>query len=335
VVAHSEHIDQLIARYLAGEALPEEAVQLDDWLELSEDNRHYFAQMQKVYRADAALADQPAYNADAAWSMVKDGMSRVKPQAKVVPFYSRYATQLVAAAVALLVGLPLMLFYAGILSPETTNQLASNDVVGKAYRLADRSEVVLNRNSVVTYTSKYGKKDRRVKLQGEAFFEVAHLKDKPFLVEANGVTIEDIGTAFNVKAYDTTNTVEVYVETGSVRFYTSSNNSITLVAGQIGIYNKTTNTFTVKGAANSNAIAYKTKQFVFVDTPLEVALKELCAVYDVQIELSSPALNGCKITVNFNNEPVESVLDIIAETLGLTVEKTASGYRLNGMGCAQ
>ena len=333
MVAHSEHIDQLIARYLAGEALPEEAVQLDDWLDLSLENQRYFAQMQRVYREAKPSVDQPTYDANAAWVRVKEGMRRAKPAAKIVPLYRKYAALLVAATIALLVGVPLMLFYTGIVAPETTTALASNEIIGKAYQLADSSEVVMNKNSVVTYSSKYGKRERRVNLKGEAFFAVKHLADKPFVVEADGTLIEDIGTAFNVKAYDSTKTVEVYVETGSVRFYTSATNSITLVAGQIGIYIKATNTFTVKGASNSNAIAYKTKQLVFIDTPLAVVIKELYAAYDMQIELSNPELNQCKITVNFDNEPIESVLDIIAETLGIKVEKTPTGYRLNGIGC--
>lgn len=335
MVAHSEHIDQLIARYLAGEALPEEAVQLDDWLELSPGNRGYFAQVEQVYRKAHPLAQHPFYNSEIAWAKVKAGMRGAAPIAKVVPLYKRYAALLAAAAIALLVGLPLMLFYSGILSPETINQVASNETVGTSYTLTDSSEMVLNRNSIVTYSSKYGEHDRRVKLKGEAFFEVKHLKNKPFLVEVNGVVIEDIGTSFNVKAYDSTGTVEVYVETGSVRFYTSASNSVTLVAGQIGVYNKAADTFTVKGDANINVIAYKTKQFVFVDTPLDVALKELEAVYNMPIEVGNPALNHCRITVNFDNENIDSVLEIIAETLGLTVDKTSTGYRLNGEGCAR
>lgn len=333
MIAHSEHIDQLIARYLAGEALPEEAVQLDDWLDLSEDNLRYFTQMQKVFSEAKASTIQPNYNADAAWSKVKKGMSSVKPQAKVIPLYKRYAALMAAAAVTLVVGLPLMLYYTGILSPETNVALASNEIIGKTYQLTDSSEVVMNRNSVVTYTSKYGKRERRVALKGEAFFAVKHITDKPFVVEANGTLIEDIGTSFNVKAYDSTNTVEVYVESGLVRFYSGKSNGITLLAGQTGIYNKTTNTFTIKGDANKNAIAYKTKQFVFVDTPLEVAIKELCLVYDTKIEVANPRLNQCKITVSFDNENIDSILEIVAETLGLTVEKTSTGYLLKGEGC--
>ena len=334
MVAHSEHINQLIAHYLSGEALPDEAVQLDDWLELSVDNQRYFAQMQKVYRQSTAMAEQPTYNADTAWNKVKEAMHRPKPQAKAIPLYRRYAAQLAAAVVALVVGIPFLLYYTGVFLPVTTTELASNETIGKAYVLADSSHVVLNRNSVVTYSSTYGKHDRNVKLEGEAFFEVAHREGKPFIVEANGVSIEDIGTAFNVKAYDSTNTVEVYVETGSVRFYTSCSNSITLVAGQVGVYNKSSDTFSIKEMQSSNVIAYKTKHLVFVDTPLKDVVKELGLVYGVQVELSNVALGSRKITVSFSDESIESVLDIIAETLNLNVEKGVAGFRLKDVKCA-
>ncbi len=329
MVVDNEHIDQLIARYLAGEASPEEAVELDDWVEHSADNKRYFDQLRLLFNQGRGVLATPTFDVGAAWSSVAAGM-RAKPIAKVVPLYRRGWVQL-AASLLLLVGLPLWLFFGYFNSVSVTSYTAANQV--ETLQLKDSSKVVLNRHSRLSYTAAFGKSKRKVTLKGEAFFTVQHRSDKPFVVEANGTLVEDIGTAFNVIAYDSTSTVEVYVESGSVRFYTPQGDGITLVAGETGIYNKKTNTFSRKGMADPNVTAYKTKRFVFVDTPLRVVVRELSSVYGVDIALSTSAIENCKITVTFDNEKLENALEVIAETLNLNVTKLNNGYTLEGTGC--
>jgi len=329
LVVDNEHIDQLIARYLAGEASPEEAVLLDDWVEQSADNKRYFDQLRLLFNQGRGVSATPVFNVDAAWSTVAAGM-REKPIAKVVPLYRRGWAQL-AASLLLLVGLPLWLFFGYFKSVSVTSYAAANQI--ETLQLKDSSKVVLNRHSSLSYTAAFGKSKRKVTLKGEAFFTVQHRSNKPFVVEANGTLVEDIGTAFNVIAYDSTSTVEVYVESGSVRFYTPQGDGITLVAGETGIYNKRTKTFSRSGTANPNVTAYKTKRFVFVDTPLRVVVRELSSVYGVDIALKTSAIENCKITVTFDNEKLESAMEVIAETLNLNVTKLDNSYTLEGTGC--
>src|SRR5690606_27647289 len=74
---------------------------------------------------------------------------------------------------------------------------------GGQYRLTlpDGTKVIVNSETILRYPTQFGPKDRRVELIGEAYFEVTHDKDKPFVVRGNKQEIEVLGTAFNVSDY--------------------------------------------------------------------------------------------------------------------------------------
>jgi ferric-dicitrate binding protein FerR (iron transport regulator) len=172
-----------------------------------------------------------------------------------------------------------------------------------------------------------------VKLKGEAYFNIHHEDDKNFIIEASGVLIKDIGTSFNVKAYPGDSTVEVVVEEGKVMFYTDTDSGVYLSANGKGIYNKRTKTFTVE-EPELNVLAYKTKFFSFSDTTLRSVVEELNGVYDKKIILDQQ-LRDCHLTVSFNNEDIDEIAAIIAETLGLSIVKSETEIRLQGSGCAK
>jgi ferric-dicitrate binding protein FerR (iron transport regulator) len=197
--------------------------------------------------------------------------------------------------------------------------------------LPDGSDVFLNKKTELTYAFDKKKKNHVVKLKGEAYFNIQHDDEKTFIIDAAGVFIRDIGTSFNVKAYPDSNTVEVVVEHGKVMFYTDKDSGVLLSANGKGVYNKSTKAFTVE-QPEENALAYKTKFFIFSNTDLHTAVRELNGVYDKKIVLSQN-LRGCHLTVSFNNEDIDEIASVMAETLGLTIQKSGNEIRLDGPGC--
>ena len=85
--------------------------------------------------------------------------------------------------------------------------------------------------------------------------------------------------------------------------------------------------------ADTNVLAYKTKIFSFKDTDLKKAVEMINEIYDSKIVLGNPSIGQCRVTVNFNNDKIEDIADIIAETLSLSVEKKGAEFILNGSGC--
>ena len=174
---------------------------------------------------------------------------------------------------------------------------------------------------------------RKLKLRGEGYFEVKHDEEQPFQIESGKVIIEDLGTAFNIKAYPESDSVEVMVSEGEVRFYTIENEGLHLMAGESGIYLKQTQEFFKVEKIDSNVLAYKTGVLNFNNADLKTVIGKINEVYRSKISLKNPAIEQCKITVSFKNEKLDTIVEVIAETLHLTVEREKNRIILDGMSC--
>ena len=83
--------------------------------------------------------------------------------------------------------------------------------------LADGTKVYINSDSRIVYSNSYNKKTRVVSLEGEAYFEVAKDKEKPFIVKANGINVQALGTSFNIRAHKDDKSVAVILISGKVK----------------------------------------------------------------------------------------------------------------------
>jgi ferric-dicitrate binding protein FerR (iron transport regulator) len=199
--------------------------------------------------------------------------------------------------------------------------------------LPDGSKAVVNKGSSLSFEYNPKKKTRTAKLQGEAFFEVKHSEEETFIVETSGVFIQDIGTAFNIKNSGDGKLVEVQVREGEVRFFDDAGEGITLVAGETGQYDLGQKLFSKLQPEDENMSAWADRDFRFRNSPLKRVLKKLNEVYETPIELSSENLGECRITVNFRQDDIQTIADIIAETLGLSVSVEEGRILLSGESC--
>ena len=325
-------IDDLIGKYLAGEASADEQAFVESWMRSDEANRKYFTQFKVIFDKAGVVKDIPQFDTDAAWNKVKSklGGKQIRLSVKVDDggqagnYFWR-----IAASIVIVLGVGFFAYR--MLNTETTALQVATDTKPVADTLPDGSGVFLNKATTVAYTFNKKEKTHRVKLQGEAYFDIHHDDKKTFIVEAGEVLIKDIGTSFNVKAYPNSDTIEVVVEEGEVMFYAESNPGINLKAGGKGIYNRKTKTFAV-AEAEPNVTAYKTRFFIFSDNDLGTVVNKLNEVYDQKIIISD-SLKNCRITVTFNNENAEEIAQVIAETLGFTVKGSDRGILLEGKAC--
>lgn len=331
------YIDDLIAKYLAGETLPEEEKLLMQWIEESPENKKYFGDIQFVHNKAVASHKYVKVDTNRAWeklhAQIKSQPAVKAPVAIKMPVYKQMWFR-VAASVIILTGLFTILYnywptQGG--TPQSIVIASTDSTISRT--IAGSTKVVLNKKSKLVYSRKPGKKEVEVTLTGEAFIEVEHSKDTAFIVKADETFIRDIGTSFNVKAYPASQTIEVFVESGEIAFYTEQQQGISIKAGETGIYNKESKQFSKAEAQNLNVVAYKTRIFLFRHTRLADVVNELNAVYPETVTLSNPKLGDCTINVTFDNEPIQAVVNIIAETLGLQVTETNNGFILNGDYC--
>lgn len=331
---NNDYIDNLIALVLSAEATPEQFSELEQWKLASSENMEYFRQMKNLF--DAALsANIPiAFNSDKAWEKLQQEIryGKNKPVVRTLNLSKKYYDIIRIAAMLLLVaGIGFAVYK--VMNPTYTPAVfvESGEQV-KELTTPDSTHIVLNRNTSIEYA--YNHKRRVVKLNGEAYFDIANHPAQPFEVLAGGIIIRDIGTSFNVRAIEKNDSLVVNVTNGEVQMSTDGKNFLILKKGEEGIYLKSRDEFIKMAIADTNAIAYKTKIFVFENASLQTVAQKLSEVYNVNIVVAA-TISNCHLTATFKNESVDAIIDIIVETLQLKLIKDQQRIILDGTGCEQ
>lgn len=190
--------------------------------------------------------------------------------------------------------------------------------------LPDGTKVWLNAGSSLKYPMSFAKNERRVRLEGEAFFEVTKDSARPFKVLSKGQEIEVLGTAFNVNAYPDNTTIKTTLVKGKVKL--SNNNryseAIYLLPGQ-----QSTNTNNGKiQLANVDTApftAWKEGLFYFDETPLSDALQQIGRWYNVEVKYKGEVPQTHFYGRIKRSKPLRDVLDVLEEG-GLRFELSKS-----------
>ncbi|MBX2964050.1 MAG: DUF4974 domain-containing protein [Cyclobacteriaceae bacterium] len=315
-------MEDLIGKYITGEATGQETQLVREWCALSEENQKYVDHAKLIYEKTQA-DDGHVYNVDAAWEKVKEKINAGKVRTLSVVNLWRVAASL------LLISVLSYFLYLQFFSTEQLHLATQVEVITQA--LADNTELSLNKNSSAEVVYNERKKTGLIKLTGEATIVIKPEKEVDWLVQTDDLFIRDIGTTFNVNAYPANPVVEVSVIEGEVHFYTHQDDGIFIKAGEKGLYDKSTKQFS-KVEADPNVIAYKTLEFIFDDVALSDAVNQLSDIYNRKIVVAEN-LKTCRLTVSFTNEDLETILGIIAETLNLTITTSGTDIILNGDGC--
>ena len=164
-------------------------------------------------------------------------------------------------------------------------------------QLADGTRIYLNASSQLRYPTRFSPDQRQVFLEGEGYFEVASDAARPFSIQSGGLTIQVIGTSFNLQAYpdDATHRVTVISGTVKVSHPTTAQHTV-LQPGQQAIYSaKDQALTTVSVPAASASITWTDGTLMFDNTPLPEVIRVLNRKYDVHIRLANERLNDCRI----------------------------------------
>jgi ferric-dicitrate binding protein FerR (iron transport regulator) len=318
----SEHIEELIGKFLLGEASEKEALKLKEWCAISPENQKYLDDAQWILEK-AQLSDQTEFESEIAWIKVR---SKIKPEKgknrSISPLWK------IAASLVLLMGLT-YLFYIWMTPQQEFQYLSENKV--QTHLMPDLTEITLNQQSEIRVEYNQRKNKGTIHLSGEALINIPEGKKVNWIVEADDLLIEDIGTVFHVQAYPDSPVVEVSVQEGIVRFYSHSQDGITLQVGEKGTYDKSLKTFS-KSKSDPNVTAFKSGILDFQEEELGNVAAKLESFYGRTIILDGN-IAACRLTVAFDNEDLETVLSIISETLGLEVIYEDQLIRLRGDGC--
>jgi transmembrane sensor len=354
--------DSLLGKFLAGESDANESERVRHWLTES-DEQQEFNRFERIWETAGQLKSKnpeaPApVDTDAAWAKLKGRMnasaetqipSEVKreslPESHVeapvrplpTPARSPWTTYWrAAAAIILLVGLGWFGWQElrQGQTPERVEQLAvksKNKMVERL--LPDGTKVFLNKDSRIDYPEQFAADSREVTLTGEAFFDVKPDAARPFRIKAGEAIIQVLGTSFSVRAY--TKDVEVAVKTGKVQFAVKKQR-ILLIKNEQARYDVAKDTIQKAPRFDANLFSYKTGQLIFENERLEDIVRTLSTVYRTDIRLNNAKLANCRLTVGFeHNQPIDSVLAVTVEPLGLTWRHEGEHYYLYGEACRE
>ncbi|MEO5995187.1 MAG: FecR domain-containing protein [Chitinophagaceae bacterium] len=321
-----DHINNdLLVKFLVGEASADEQRLVENWLDSQVTNRKFFEHFKIIWEQSKDLSNRQSVNEVAAW---KRFQQRIHPGKSDNIIQTRRVYQWpflrVAAIFILVITGALLGFY--FLNNRPVNILAINSQrTSLVDTLPDGSVVILNKHSLINYPEKFTGSSRSITLKGEAFFTISPDKNKPFIIQVNGISIKVVGTSFNVKT--TGNNTEVIVETGVVEV-SRNNRSITLNPGEKIIVTKTDSLLVKLPVTDKLYNYYRTKQFYCDDTPLWKLIEYLNQAYSSNIVIGRKNVRTLPLTTVFDNKPLDSILVVIGETFNLSVVKSGDSIVL-------
>jgi ferric-dicitrate binding protein FerR (iron transport regulator) len=186
--------------------------------------------------------------------------------------------------------------------------------------LRDGTHLVLGPATRLTVRGELGAGTRDVELDGEAVFTVAHDARRPFVVRANRTTMRDVGTVFVVRAYREDAAVRVAVAEGEVALVGAS-----LRARDVATIDASGAVHIRRGVDVARYLAWTQGGLQFEDTPLKQVARDVGRAYGVEVTLADSALGGLHVTVRFDNQPLDVVLETVTRAVGARYEHTARG----------
>lgn len=318
-----------IIKYLANDCTEAEKDRVMQWINASSDNRAQFENLKKIWEASLHAPDAITPDFSKAWKNIsrKTGMEHSKNPTPQISIYTSRVMK-IAASILVIATMGFVLahwmFSKPVMLTKTNKSLSKMEI-----RLADGTEVCLNRNSSVVFPEKFYGKNREITMEGEAYFKVARDENHPFIVSANGTFIRVLGTSFNIKISGSEKIV-VSVLSGKVAFQSADNPSIgvQLEKGELGIFDKNKAVVKKESFTDENFISWETGILQFENKPLVEVAHVLSEYFSTNIEVNA-LLQHRQITVSFNNLSLSEVLDILKITLDIHITQSSGRIQFN------
>lgn len=306
-----EEFEKLIYDFLSGNITKEDLHKLNEWVYSSTENKDYFEKLKHTWLLSSGYDVRPFY-AERAYIRFLERIRKndIYKSKKRLVKYACYA----AAIILLLVTTTLIV--------NTFKGTTDNLLVSEVYaprksklkmKLPDGSVVWLNADSKLSYSEKFGRKNRNIQLTGEGYFEVKH-GEHPFIVQTDSTQIKVLGTKFNIKNYSNEDYMKISLLEGSIAL-SGVNKEYIMKPNQTITINKVNQIHTLAENADYSEQWINNKVF-WNEIPLLTISKELERQFDVTFSFESESLENLifhgSFIIETNN--LEEILGIMAET---------------------
>ena len=195
--------------------------------------------------------------------------------------------------------------------------------------LPDSTIVWLNSESKLNFDDSFNRKDRNVELIGEAYFEVAHNSEKPFIVNCGDVSVLVLGTKFNIEAYPENRFVSASVVEGHVEFSRGLAH-IDLYEGQSASYDLLSKVFSHSAVKSDDACAWTESRFVFDDIDIRELTEKLSRIYAVRFHFNTTKTLNYKFNISLrNNETLPEVMSALERMMPVRIKIDGDNVYIN------
>lgn len=314
-------MDELLVKYMLGEARPQEIAAVEEWLKISEDNRRYFEHFKMIWKMGDLLKNESQLDPDRSWDTFKQ---KVQAKAETSKQTNAFVTRrwLKIAAMWLLLFGAAAIAYNLFRHKEVKMLVVDSGNEVKIDTLPDGSVITLNKKTSITYPDRFTGNTREIRLsKGEAFFDVAHNKAKPFLIHVNDAVVRVVGTSLNIKY--SPDTTRVIVETGIVQVIRAKVKVSLKPKEQAAIDNRSGN---IKKSVNNDNFYnyYRTRRLITDKTPLWRVAQVLSEAYGVKVSVPDRRLAARTLNTTFELNSLEGNLKVIAETFNIQIVRNGN-----------
>jgi len=174
--------------------------------------------------------------------------------------------------------------------------------------------------------------NRRVELKGEAYFQVKKDPAHPFRVETGPTTTTVLGTAFDIREMKEEQAVEIRVTEGKVSFSAENSKQLILSQGMAARYAGLSNRLDAIPFGSLNHVLWAKNKLEFNDSPVQQVLDDLGHYFGIKIHHTLP-VKYCSFTGSFDHPTEEEVIDRLQKILDLTIQKEQGEWIVNGGIC--
>ncbi|WP_303316525.1 FecR domain-containing protein [Flavivirga abyssicola] len=205
---------------------------------------------------------------------------------------------------------------------------------GKTFQVAlsDGTKVDLNAGTTLKYPVNFLKdQPRQVYLEGEAYFDVTHDANHKFIVNADNLNIEVLGTEFNISSYAEDATIETTLEEGSVKVYdiSSEHEAVFLTPNEQSSFNKKLKTISKKTVNTKYYTSWRQGALLFKSESFTQIVKKLERSYNVIIIGYDETLGQEKFTATFRDKTIEQIILYFSEAYGFNYKITKNKITIN------
>ncbi len=311
------HIDfEQVARYLSNEMSDAEKSAFENEMVQNSELAQEVANVQSIWNS---AENKTVFDAEAAWNKLDQ---KIKKNNGNGTRSSRKWILRIAASFMILVG-----FYWWRSAP-SSNMIALVAEIQSEYNLPDGSKIIANQGTNLAFVDDFEGDERRVELEGEAFFDVERHENKPFVVHTTLGEIKVLGTEFNVKTTEN-GQLRVAVQEGKVQVTSNENEQVILTKGQSAYYDVATKNLIKK--EESFDLYWINKTLKFKDTNLKMVFEIIEKNYNVSIEISDDAALECTYNGTFNNAPIDTVFHVLQQGFeNIRISQNENSYSISG-----